>query len=86
MNCRFTDKKQCEREYGDCENCRVPNSFGFFWVQKGAKGVWEQRFILNWQRRTRIAVTQDKINRLVSERNELELMPSREEYLKARKG
>ena len=76
--CRLTSKKTCEREYGDCENCRVPNSFGFFATQKGAKMIWEQRFILDGQRRRTIDALNDEINALLAERHRVEMLPGKD--------
>lgn len=78
--CRFTSFKTCESEYAHCESCRVPNSFGVFFVLKGTKMVQEQRFILEWQRKARIQALEMTISNAELEIEKLRAMPSADEY------
>ena len=77
MNCRFNADKQCVREYGDCENCKVPNSFGFYQVVKGSKLVWEQRFILEKRREKRLQTIECEIEKLNKERQAVLELPGK---------
>lgn len=76
MTCHFTPKKRCENNRS-CDSCRVPNSFGYFWVQKGAKGEWEQRFILEKSRAAILAGIDREIEKLQKERLAVVALPGR---------
>lgn len=86
INCVFCEVKQCESDYTDCQRCRVPNSFGVFFVLKGTKMVQEQRFILEAYRVSRITKLKAQIKQLQDEILEVSLIPSADEYRESKAG
>lgn len=78
--CYFTQRESCANESYKCEACKVPNGFGFFWVQNGNRSYFEQRFIRDSGRANRLTWIDEQIERLQAERREVEALPSKSEY------
>ena len=71
--------KPCMNKH-DCERCRVPEAYGYFLVWKRGKAEWEQRFILEADRKAIMRHYDCEIIRAQVLRDAVAKIPSKEEY------
>jgi len=85
MRCHFVKTMECKEPSGCkgyCEGCLVPRSFGWFITQdKPGHFKWEQRFILDRDRREQLNHIEHEEAKLKNMRYKLLEIPSRDEYL-----
>ena len=79
MTCPHSEKPCVNRH--DCERCKVPEAYGYFIEWHKGKSSWQQRFILDADRKAILHYYDMQIREAEKGKAELMKIPTKAEYL-----
>ena len=78
MTCPHSQKPCANKHY--CEDCKILNHYGFFFVWRRGKAECVERFIVDRARLERVAECDMRIRQAEADRVKILKIPTREEY------